>query len=206
MTVGRQVSRLTEHVPQLPGCSMSVLGNRAGTKAPVDAPIPSLQLEPAPSVLLQGQGTWAAADFPSSASLPPMASEDPFSQRNLSLRMLSNIASAETHAPASAPSLSSCASRPHIPSQDSESQQLPMAAVKPKMSKAESHRNATQRLEHDELETIQGFQRKHDIVLSRCGLKLWLICCAVWMCYPSGQPARAKARCSSVWPIYYKGW
>ena len=158
VTVGGQASPLTEHVPKLPGRSTSVLGNNAGTGAPAEAPIPSLQPEPAPSVLSQGQGIWAAADFPSSASIPPMASEDPFAQP-------------ETHAPASAPSLSSCASRPPTPSQDSESQQMPMAAVKSEMSQAESQPSATQRLERDELEMIQEFQRKHDIVVSRVQLE-----------------------------------
>ena len=171
MTVGGQASPLTEHVPKLSGRLKSVLGNNAGTEAPAEAPIPSLQPEPAPSVLSQGQGIWAAADYPSSASIPPMASEDPFAQPNPSLRVLSNSASTETHAPASAPSLSSCASRPPTPSQDSESQQMPMAAVKSEMSQAESQPSATQRLERDELEMIQEFQRKHDILLSRVQLE-----------------------------------
>ena len=100
-----------------------------------------------------------------------MASEDPLAQPNPSLRVLSNSASTETHASASAPSLSSCASRPPTPSQGSESQQMPMAAVKSEMSQAESPPRATQRLERDELEMIQGFQRIRDIVLSKVHLE-----------------------------------
>ena len=95
----------------------------------------------------------------------------PPAQPNPLLRVLSNSASTETHAPASAQSLSSCASRPPTPSQDSESQQMPMAAMKSEMSQTESQPSATQRLERDQLEMIQEFQRKHDIVLSRVQLE-----------------------------------
>ena len=100
-----------------------------------------------------------------------MASEDPFAQPDPSLRVLSNSASTETHAPASASSLSSCASGQPTPSQDSESQQMPMAAMKSEMSQAESEPSTTQRLGRDELEVIQEFQRKHNIVLSRVQLE-----------------------------------
>ena len=48
---------------------------------------------------------------------------------------------------------------------------MPMAAVKSEMSHAESQPNAAQCWERDELEIIQEFQRKHNIVLSRVQLE-----------------------------------